>query len=444
MQTPTRPRLLATLLCCGPLLALGCTGSIGEGRPSPGTGNVPGSGTGPGGSPGSGNAPVAPDAPRTCSASQLGPSPLHRLTRLEYDNTIRELLGEDLKLAREFNDDERAGNFTGNSFTPISEMQFTQYATAATAAADRVVALLPRLVPCDLAGDAVGCATQFIKQFGRRALRRPVEDGEVDRYVKLFEVGRTGAGADPANGIRLVVQAMLQSPKFIYLVEGPGPLTQHQMAARLSYFLWNAPPDAQLAAAADAGQLGTLAGLRQQAGRLLADPRAGEMIADFHGQWLGLGRLPKLQKDQALYGEFDSIRGAIIEETGRFVAEVMSADGGRLESLLSAPFAVVNGPLAALYGVSGASGDSGARWPSIRTSGRGCSPRPASCRLTAPWTAALRSGAGWRFASACCAPRCRSRRPGPTRMSRRSPPAPRPASASTSTGPTRAARPATS
>src|SRR5438045_5972424 len=273
MLRPDRRHLARSLLCCGSFLAIACSGNIegGDGTSNPRT-------VGPAGG------QVASDAPRTCA--QLGPSPLHRLTRLEYDNTIRDLFGADLGLARDFAFDERAGTFTGNYFTPISEMQFTQYASAAATAADKAAGNLSLFVPCDPAADPAGCAAQFIKQFGRRAHRRPLDAVEVARYQKLFDVGRTGV--DFANGVRLVVQAMLMSPSFIYLVEGPGPLTQHQVAARLSYFLWNAPPDPQLAAAADAGQLGTLAGLRQHTQRLLADPRALQMITDFHTQWLGL------------------------------------------------------------------------------------------------------------------------------------------------------------
>jgi hypothetical protein len=355
MLSPTRPPVLVGLLAGSALLVLGCTGNIGEGKSTPrGGGNHDPSGpVPPGGGGGGDGTPIAPDAPRTCNADQLGPSPLHRLTRVEYDNTIRDLVGEDLKLARDFTEDERAGTFSGNSFTPIGELQFTQYATGAAAVADKAASLLPKVVPCDPA--TAGCSVQFIKQFGRRALRRPLEDAEVARYQALFDVGQKGM--DFANGVRLVVEAMLESPKFIYLVEGPGPLTQHQMAARLSYFLWDSPPDAQLAAAADTGQLGTIAGLRQQAKRLLADPRALAIVTDFHEQWLGLERLPKLQKDAMLYADFDALRPAVIEETGRFVAEVMKTEGGRLETLLAAPYSVVNGPLAALYGAGGSATD---------------------------------------------------------------------------------------
>jgi hypothetical protein len=336
-------------------------GSIGDGKPGAGGGSqvtpppgAPGKQT-----PGGGGAPVAPDAPRTCGAGQIGASPLHRLTRLEYDNTIRDLIGEDMKLAKDFAFDERAGEFTANFFTPISEMELGQYATGAEAVAEKAAANLSRVVPCDPAADAVGCATKFIKQFGRRAYRRPLDDEEVATFQRLFDQGRTGV--DFANGVRLVVQTMLQSPKFIYLVEGPGPLSQHQMAARLSYFLWNAPPDAPLSAAADGGQLGTLAGLRQQAQRLLADPRALDMIVDFHTQWLGLEELPTETKDDKLYGDFDQLKGAMIEETSRFLADVMKTDGGRLETLLTAPYTFVNGPLATLYGA----GAGGADWHKV-------------------------------------------------------------------------------
>jgi hypothetical protein len=342
MLSPTRPPFHVGLLGCGSLLAFACTGTIGDGA----AGNAGSTNRGDNGGP----PMVATDAPSVCKADQVGASPLHRLTQLEYDNTVRDLVGEDLKLAKAFAYDERAGEFTANYFNPISEMEFAQYATAAEAVAEKAVSTMSRLVPCDPAGDAA-CSTKFIRQFGRRAYRRPLTDVEATTFQKLFDTGRSGA--DFANGVRLVVQAMLQSPKFIYLDEGPGPLTQHQMAARLSYFLWNAPPDAPLAAAADAGQLGTLSGLRDHAKRLLADPRALDMVTNFHTQWLGLEELPTETKDDKVYPEFDRLKLAMIEETNRFLVDVFKNDGGRLETLITAPYTFVNGPLAALYGVKG-------------------------------------------------------------------------------------------
>src|SRR4029079_4943102 len=137
--------------------------------------------------------------PRTCGG-KLGPSPLHRLTRLEYDNTIKDLIGEDMHLAQGFAFDERAGEFTANFFTPISEMEFNQYATAAEAVAEKAVTAMATLVPCDPGPDPTGCGGKFTRQFGRRAFRRPLADEEVATYQKLFDMGRTGDNF--ANGVR--------------------------------------------------------------------------------------------------------------------------------------------------------------------------------------------------------------------------------------------------
>jgi hypothetical protein len=354
MLRPSRPRLFFNLVCGGSLLAIGCAGNIEDGQP--GSNSVPG-GSGPSASSTGGpkGGPIASDAPSTCGANQIGAQPLHRLTNAEYDATILDLTGQDLKLASAFAFDERAGEFTANFFTPITEMQFASYATAAETVADLAAANLPKFVPCDPAGDAAGCGVQFIKQFGRRAYRRPLDATEVAKLDQLFEMGRTGA--DFANGVRLTVQAMLQSPKFLYLVEGPGALTQHQVAARLSYFLWNGPPDAVLSAAADTGQLGTLAGLRTQTQRLMADPRAQTMINDFFTQWLGLEELPTETKDATLYPTFDKIKPSIIAETSHFLADIMKTDGGRLDSLLGTPTGVVDSTLASLYGMPSGGSD---------------------------------------------------------------------------------------
>jgi len=130
MLGPTRP-VLIWLVCCGSLLA-GCTGNIDDGRSGPGS---PKSGAPPGGGPG-GKGTVATDAPHTCGT--IGPSPLHRLTRAEYDNTIKDLVGQDLQLAKAFAFDERAGEFTANYFTPITAMEFNQYGAAAEAVSKAV------------------------------------------------------------------------------------------------------------------------------------------------------------------------------------------------------------------------------------------------------------------------------------------------------------------
>jgi hypothetical protein len=326
----------------------GCVGSIDTGKPSPkgGPGDPPIGSPGPG--PGGGGSSGI-TGPSACKADQIGTSPLRRLTKAQYDNTIKDLLGVDLKLSDDFSEDELAGSFAGNYFTPISESQYTQYGTAASHAAAKAVERLPQLIPCAAAADDA-CATQFIRQFGRRAYRRPLADDEVGRFQALYKTGKTDGGF--TTGIALVTEAMLESPNFLYMVEGPGPLTQHQLAARLSYFLWNAPPDAKLSGLADAGQLRTPDDLEAEAKRMLADPRAQAMMDDFHLRWLNLRNLDILQKDATKFPDFETWHPLMREEITRFTGYVFGPQGdGRLETLLTAPFTFANAELAKLYDV---------------------------------------------------------------------------------------------
>jgi hypothetical protein len=270
------------------------------------------------------------------------------LTRLEYDNTVSALIGEALTLARDFIADERAGSFPANYFSPISELQFGEYATAAAALADKAIAHKATLLPCDPAADEAGCASRFIREFGRRAYRRPLAADEETKLAALFDLGKQGAGFD--NGMKLVVEAMFQSPHFLYLVEGPGPLTSHQLAARLSYFLWKGPPDAHLDQLADSGQLAPGQTLNDEARRMLADDRAKAMLDDFHTYWLLLAEYGNVVRDAAAYPKFEALREPMREEMRRFIGYVLGEGDGSLATLLTAPYSVVSGPLAEFYG----------------------------------------------------------------------------------------------
>jgi hypothetical protein len=355
----------ARFLGLSALCLAGCVGSIGQGNPSengsPSDPNNPSSPGNPGTGNPSTNPPVTnvpPPVATSCKADEIGLSPLRRLTRLEYDNSVRDLLGVDLGLGQQFNADETAGPFPSNFFTPVSESTYGQYATAAATIAGKAVERLPMLVPCAAslqASNEAACATQFIRQFGRRAYRRPLDDAEVGRYETLYKAGREGA--DFAAGIGLVVQGMLESPHFLYLVEGPGPLTQHQLASRLSYFLWNGPPDAKLATLADTGALRTPQALSAEAKRMLADPRAQEMIDDFHMRWLALDDLETLDKDATKYPEFAAVHPLLREELKRFAGHVIAQGDGKFETLMTAPFTFANPALAKLYGAKTGTGN---------------------------------------------------------------------------------------
>ena len=155
-----------------------------------------------------------------------------------------------------------------------------------------------------------GCAKTFILQFGKRAFRRPLSDGEVARYERLFET----KGSDFLEGAQLVVETMLQSPHFLFhLASG-----NYAAASRLSYFLWDTMPDAELLRAAETGEIPTPAGVEKQTARMLNDPRAADAFDEFLAQWMRFDRLRNAIRDSRLFPEFTAeLVSAMTEETRR-------------------------------------------------------------------------------------------------------------------------------
>jgi hypothetical protein len=169
------------------------------------------------------------------------------------------------------------------------------------------------------------------------------------------------------EALAYVLQGMLLSPYFLYHWPlGPGApardgalvrLGPHEIASRLSYFLWGSLPDAALFAAADAGKLATPAEIAEQARRMLKDAKARDTVASFQAQWLELDRLSEIERDPKTYPEFsDALLQAMREEAVAFATHVLADGDGRLETLLAAPFSFLNEPLARVYRVSGVTG----------------------------------------------------------------------------------------
>lgn len=323
------------------VLALaGCTGSLSSGpmtAPDPGPGTVR----------------SEPGAPR-----------IWRLTRDEYDHSVRDLLGDTSRPASRLLSREPAEHGF-DSHEPslgvwtqaeLVELERAAQDVAARAVRDR----LAEIVPCaaaELATDA--CGRTFVERFGRRAFRRPLSEDEIAAYAGLFTSTRDAL--DAQAGYQIVIEAFLQSPSFLFRTElgagdasrrGEHPLTPHELAAALSYFLWDTIPDDALDAAADSGALGDPAELERQARRMLDDDRARPALASFWLQLLGYDRLDAA-KDEAVYPEFEALVPSMREETARFVAHVALDDaGGDLEALLTLPTAFVDARLAELYGLA--------------------------------------------------------------------------------------------
>ena len=275
-----------------------------------------------------------------CEVRGPDSAPIRKLTQVEYGNTVRDLTGLDIDAASRLLADPEAHGFDNNSqLISVSQLQADGYMRASE---DVTAALaLSDLLPCDPAEDEDACAEQFIAEFGARAFRRPLDDTEADIYVALFQSSRDAEGFD--MGISLIIQAILQSPQFLYRPElGDGStglvaLTDYELATRLSYLLWESTPDPPLMDAAAAGELsGTIA---EHTARMLEDPKARRALSHFTRQWTGVDDVHKAVKDGTTYPEWDEDLGRDMAATSDAFVEGVVFDGeGTLEGLFTAPY----------------------------------------------------------------------------------------------------------
>jgi hypothetical protein len=388
----SRPlRILAVLGAAG--LALGCNGAIGPdrggsgpgssggpggGNPGPGGGSNPGpGGTNPGTSGGTSNPTMGM---LDDSATVPGPATLRRLTLVEYQNTVRDLLGIEAsavgtKGLPSDQDSSLSGFFRGSALTTGTDAR--TFMNLSNSLGELAAGKVASLVPCNPIPTAApaqeACADQFIDKFGLRAFRRPLSTDEKAALKKLYQTQRgADVGASFEQTIGTMVGAMLQTPYFLYHWElGPNaPLkdvkgdpkiarfNSYEMASRLSYLFWTSMPDDKLLEAAAAGKLNSPEEIGQAARRLLEDPRAKDAIADFHMQWLEVGSVAELQKDPSFANWTPAVAAAAAREVAEFASGVFlgpKADG-KLESLIASPRSYLDAGLAKLYGVTGVTG----------------------------------------------------------------------------------------
>lgn len=308
-----------------------------------------------------------PEPQLVCTGEiEPGPSPIRRMTRFEYNSTVRDLLGDTTKPASTFGAEEEALGFNNNAANlNVSDQLANKYLIAAEGVSERATdpAVMAATLGCDVAASGQdACAQQFIATFLPRAFRRPVAQEEKDAFFALYQKGLAEPEEpDPFRvGIQLVIQAALQSPAFLYRVEmglpaEPGAtyqrLSDHEMASRLSYFLWGTMPDPELFAAAEAGQLGTKEEIEAQARRMLADPKARDAIEEFHTQWLDYDRIGNITKDTALFPDYSPAIGQMMREEMRaFIEHAIFEGKGDLATMLTAPYSIMPPELATFYG----------------------------------------------------------------------------------------------
>ena len=263
---------------------LGCTGRVG----------APG-----GGGPGDPGIIDVPKQGALCTPANAPPTTrFFRLTHAQYDNAVRALTGLDVHPSVDFPADQNQAGFDRGMDLQVGDALGKGYRAAAEALAAQVVqttAATQQVVGCDPAGGDA-CARAFIAGFGQRAYRRPLTAEEQTRYFTLFSMGDAlvdGTSPPFQKGVQTVVEAVLQSPFFLYRTEMSTqqagdliPLDGYEIASRLSFFLQNGPPDDALMASAAAGALATADGVAAEAQRLIDTPEGRATVRDFHRQWL--------------------------------------------------------------------------------------------------------------------------------------------------------------
>jgi hypothetical protein len=292
-------------------------------------------------------------------------SPMRRISRVEYNNMVRDLLGDTTQPATAFVPESPMAsglNFDTNTYTNVSALIVQQYQQAAEALALAVVSDTNRLnnvvLPCHTQDDA--CAQQFIGSFANRAFRGQLDSTE---SMGLFQVYSTvKAQTDFTTGIQAVITAILESPRFLYVLEfGEGSttgavvaLSPYEVAARLALMLWRSVPDDTLMSAAAAGQLSTPDQIEAQAVRMLAQTaKAQSALDDFTTQWMQLQNTPTLGKDQQFkaWTGNPKIGTEMRDEVLTNVSQLVLLENGGLSELLTSPSSFINSDLATFYNV---------------------------------------------------------------------------------------------
>lgn len=290
---------------------------------------------------------------------------LARLTRAEYNRTVRDLFGVTSEPANTFPPDSATSGFDNNASSLTTSPQLAKLLldTAETVAAEAMVNKKSEIVICDLAlGDA--CARDTLSALALKVYRRPATSDEIDDLMLLMAFAKD-EGDTPEAGVEYALSAMLIAPQFLYRgvpisVPEPGEavvaLDDFALATRLSYFLWGSTPDDTLLARAADGVLHDETALRAELDRMLADPKADALFDGFVKQWLQLGKLEQATPDPVLFPVFtEELRAEMLDETRLFFESLRERDGSALE-LITGNQTFANEALADIYGVSGVSG----------------------------------------------------------------------------------------
>ncbi|MEZ6142038.1 MAG: DUF1592 domain-containing protein [Zavarzinella sp.] len=298
------------------------------------------------------------------SPKDPGPFVIRRLTKAEYANTLHVLYGVDQSIADSLPEEVVGAGFLNT----ISPLQSEQFLSIANKVIDQVIApegKEPTAVQKRLFGELPlnGAnlreeARRVARSLARQAYRRPASDAELDVLVGVFDLARDN-NLSYTDSLGLMWKAILVSPQFLFITpagevdskEPIVPLDDYQLASRLSYMLWSAPPDAELAALADRKQLHQPGVLRAQVERLLKEERSRALFDGFGSQWLGVGDLDRQVFDPELFPQITpTLRKAMVEEARLFFESIVR-ENQSVVRFIDSDYTFLNEPLAKLYGL---------------------------------------------------------------------------------------------
>jgi hypothetical protein len=357
----------------------GSSGNNGSGGGSGSSGsNGSGGGSGSSGSSGSGGGIVQPTESglalftesADCSSANVGSSPVRRLSRVEYDNMVRDL-GVDpgnTQPATQFVTEQKidtgkAGNFNTNAYATISgtliNQQYLEAAESLAAATVGSSTALAAILPSSGCGTKnAACASAFISSWANRAFRGQLDSTETTALTSLYTT--VSGQFDFATGIQAVIEAVLTSPRFLFVLEfgqsgGSGnavALTPMELATRLALYLWRSIPDQTLIDAANGGNLSTASQVATQATRMLSDAKAKGALSDFADQWLDIENMNAVTKDTQFTKWTASVAADLHTESLTTFTQSVLANSS-YTSLLTSGSSYINGNLASFYGLSG-------------------------------------------------------------------------------------------
>ncbi|QDU09710.1 DUF1592 domain-containing protein [Gimesia aquarii] len=293
--------------------------------------------------------------------SRAGDVWVQRLTNSEYIETVRRAVGVDIsKEAHEMlPPDLRADGFSNTAYNLNVDLKHVEiYARLAEIIVKRmdVMKFATRFSKSrKLSTDAT--MREFVGSMGKWLFRGPLDDREVTTYSGIATTVAS-AGGDYKEAVSYIVEAMLQSPRFIYRIEnqrGDGtawPVGEYELASRMSYIIWGGPPDEELIRAADSGELHDPQNVDKQVSRMLQNPRAVERSLQFVSEWLNLDRLSNLRPDLKKFPKWNgALATDMREETLAFFKEIVWQEKRPLADLLNAQVTYVTPQLAAHYGL---------------------------------------------------------------------------------------------